>query len=172
MRRRPLVGVLRTPAVPAILAAAPALVDRLEVIPDRLRHDLGQGAGRDRFALAEEPIARLRRPLGDRPLCGHGLGLSLPSDLPIDEAMLDQVAALHRRLGFAWYSEHLSVSLTPRAEPAARMPPLLRRPRPGARGAACRARRHRCGAGRQPRGQTSAFRAASSAAFCSFVTFG
>lgn len=114
MRRRPLVGLLHNPAVPVVVAAAPSLVECLEVIPDRLWHDLGLGAGRDRFRLAEEPIALLRRTLGDRPLSGHGLGLSLPSDLPVDQAMLDTVARLHRRLGFAWYSEHLSVFLTPR----------------------------------------------------------
>jgi uncharacterized protein (UPF0276 family) len=114
MRRRPLVGLLHNPAVPVVVAAAPSLVECLEVIPDRLWHDLGAAAGRDRFILAEEPIALLRRTLGDRPLSGHGLGLSLPSDLPVDEAMLDQVAVLARRLGFAWYSEHLSVFLTPR----------------------------------------------------------
>lgn len=114
MRRRPLVGLLHNPAVPAIVAAAPALVECLEVIPDRLWHDLGIGAGRDRFILAEEPIALLRRTLGDRPLSGHGLGLSLPSDLPVDEAMIEQVGILARRLGFAWYSEHLSVFITPR----------------------------------------------------------
>lgn len=113
MRSRPLVGLLHNPAVPAIVAAAPELVDCLEVIPDRLWHDLGPGAGRGRFILAEGPIALLRRTLGDRPLSGHGLGLSLPSDLPIDEAMLDQIGVLARRLGFAWYSEHLSVFLTP-----------------------------------------------------------
>ncbi len=114
MRRRPLVGLLHNPAVPAIVAAAPELVDCLEVIPDRLWHDFGAGAGRNRFIVAEEPVALLRRTLGDRPLSGHGLGLSLPSDLPLDEAMLEQVGALARRLGFAWYSEHLSVFLTPR----------------------------------------------------------
>ena len=45
---------------------------------------------------------------------GHGLGLSLPSAMPLDETMLAAVVDVAEGLGgFGWYSEHLSVFVTP-----------------------------------------------------------
>ena len=46
-------------------------------------------------------------------MIGHGIGMSLPSAMPIDEPMLDEVAASHGVFGYRWYSEHLSMFLTP-----------------------------------------------------------
>jgi uncharacterized protein (UPF0276 family) len=48
-----------------------------------------------------------------RVVAGHGIGLSLPSAMPLDPELLDQISALSAELGFAWYSEHMSMFLTP-----------------------------------------------------------
>lgn len=109
---KPLVGLLYNPAVPAVLDAAGALVDHVEVIPDRLWYDFGLGEPR-RFSHAHTAIAELRRYAERHRVIGHGIGLSLPSAMPIDEALLDEVAASHRHFGYQWYSEHLSMFLAP-----------------------------------------------------------
>jgi uncharacterized protein (UPF0276 family) len=108
----PLVGLLYNPAVPAVLDAAGELVDFVEVIPDRLWYDFGAGVP-DRFSHAHGAIAELRRHSERHAVIGHGIGLSLPSVMPLDEAMLDEVVASHRCLDYRWYSEHLSMFLTP-----------------------------------------------------------
>lgn len=108
----PMVGLLYNPAVPAVLDAAGELVDYVEVIPDRLWYDFGAGAP-ERFSHAHGAIAELRRHTEKRTVIGHGIGLSLPSAISLDEAMLDEVAASHRYLDYRWYSEHLSMFLTP-----------------------------------------------------------
>lgn len=46
-------------------------------------------------------------------MIGHGIGLSLPSAMRLDEEMVDEVSATSEELGFAWYSEHLSMFLAP-----------------------------------------------------------
>ncbi len=112
LRERPLVGLLYTPASPAVLDAAAGRVDYIEVIPDRFWYDFGSEE-RDRFAHTEEAIATARRYAEDCAVIGHGIGLSLASDMPIDEALLDQVVAAHRVFGFRRYSEHLSMFLVP-----------------------------------------------------------
>jgi uncharacterized protein (UPF0276 family) len=109
---KPSVGLLYNPAVPAVLDAAGTLVDHVEVIPDRLWYDFGIGAA-NRFSHAHAAIAQLRRYADKHGVIGHGIGLSLPSDMPIDEALLDEVAASHRYFGYRWYSEHLSMFLAP-----------------------------------------------------------
>lgn len=114
MRGAPVVGLLYNPAVPDVIEAAGSLVEAVEVIPDRLWYDFGAAAPR-RFERAEEPIAILRRCAEGRVVIGHGIGMSLPSAMPIDEALLAEVARLSAELGFAWYSEHLSMFLTPSA---------------------------------------------------------
>jgi len=108
----PMVGLLYNPAVPAVLDAAGELVDFVEVIPDRLWYDFGANAP-GRFAHVHGAIAEVRRHAERHALIGHGIGLSLPSAMPLDEAVLDEVAASHRCLGYRWYSEHLSMFLTP-----------------------------------------------------------
>jgi uncharacterized protein (UPF0276 family) len=108
----PLVGLLYNPAVPAVRDAAGELVDYVEVIPDRLWYDFGADAP-DRFSHAHIAIAELRKHTEQRPVIGHGIGLSLPSAMPLDEALLDEVVASHRCLDYRWYSEHLSMFLTP-----------------------------------------------------------
>jgi uncharacterized protein len=109
---RPLVGLLYNPAVPSVLDVMGAAVDFVEVIPDRLWYDFGAAAER-RFSHSHDAISELRHHTRNRAVIGHGIGLSLPSAMPLDEALLDEVAASHRMLGYRWYSEHLSMFLVP-----------------------------------------------------------
>jgi len=109
---RPLVGLLYNPAIPIVLDAVGARVDFVEVIPDRLWYDFGVGA-RQRFSHAHAAIDTLRHYARERVVVGHGIGLSLPSAVPLDEGLLDEVVASHRDLGYSWYSEHLSMFLVP-----------------------------------------------------------
>jgi hypothetical protein len=88
------------------------LVDFVEVVPDRLWYDFGAGE-RPRFFHASAAIAALRAL--DRPIRGHGIGLSLPSAIPLDPEVVDQVAAMRDCLGFEAFSEHLSLFLVPGA---------------------------------------------------------
>jgi uncharacterized protein (UPF0276 family) len=107
-----MVGLLYNPAIPAVLDAVGARVDFVEVIPDRLWYDFGIRA-RERFSHASAAIDELKRYTGDRAVIGHGIGLSLPSAIPLDMELLEEVAASHRDLRYQWYSEHLSMFLVP-----------------------------------------------------------
>ena len=109
---RALVGLLNNPVVPSIIAYAPKLVEYIDVIPDRLWYDFefGLGNGR-RFRRVTGAIDELKRCAAGRVLGGHGIGLSLPSAIQIDMAMVDAVAALAQELNFKWFSEHLSMFL-------------------------------------------------------------
>jgi uncharacterized protein len=109
---KPMVGLLYNPAVPVVLDAAGELVDFVEVIPDRLWYDFGAGTP-DRFSHAHGAIKELRRYAEKHAVIGHGIGLSLPSAMPLDEALLDEVVTSHRCFNYLWYSEHLSMFLTP-----------------------------------------------------------
>lgn len=108
----PMVGLLYNPAVPIVLDALGTRVDYVEVIPDRLWYDFGLEA-KDRFSPARVAIDELRRYARDRAVIGHGIGLSLPSAMPLDLGLLDEVATSHRDLEYQWYSEHLSMFLVP-----------------------------------------------------------
>ena len=112
MSRRPLVGLLYNPAVPIVLDAIGERVDFVEVVPDRLWHDLGVNA-RHRFRRSASAVEEVRRYAQGRPLVGHGVGLSLSSEAPLDERLLDEVSASHRTLRYRWYSEHLERLLMP-----------------------------------------------------------
>src|SRR5918992_4890540 len=110
---RPLVGLLYSSAAPVVIDAAGALVESLDVIPERLYYDLGPQHPA-RFHRVDGALAELRRHAAGRHTSGHGIGLSLPSDMPLDEELLDVIAGIARRLRFAWYSEHLSSFATMR----------------------------------------------------------
>ena len=96
-----------------MLAAAGDLVELLDVIPERLWYDTGPGSG-VRFHAVAGAIAELEECAAGRLVTGHGIGLSLPSDMPLDTELLDTIAELHDRVDFAWYSEHLSSFATMR----------------------------------------------------------
>lgn len=112
---RPLVGLLYNPASPDLIARAPHLVEYVAVMPDRLWFDFGPRATGRRFHRTLGAMDTVRAHLPGRVLAGHGLGLSLPSAIPLDEDLLDAVASMSVDLGgFAWYSEHLSVFIAPK----------------------------------------------------------
>jgi hypothetical protein len=112
---RPAVGLLYNPATPDLIGHAPDLVEYLAAMPDRLWFDFGPGAVGRRFHRTHGPIAELRDLAGSRMLSGHGIGMSLPSAIPLDEPFVQAVGAMSSELGgFLWYSEHLSVFITPR----------------------------------------------------------
>lgn len=112
---RPVVGLLYNPATPDLIARAPELVEYIAVMPERLWYDFGrQGTGR-RFHRALGAMAAVRQHADGRVLAGHGLGLSLPSAIPLDHELLTAVATMSTDLGgFQWYSEHLSVFIAPK----------------------------------------------------------
>src|ERR1700722_18714683 len=109
---RALVGLLNNPVVPAVVAHAPDLGEYIDVIPDRLWYDFEFGeAGGRRFRRVTGAIEELKECAAGRVLGGHCIGLSLPSAIPLDMAMADEVASLARELNFQWFSEHLSMFL-------------------------------------------------------------
>ena len=110
--KRPLVGLLNNPVVPSVIRHAPDLVEYVDVIPDRLWYDFehGEVIG-GRFHRVTGAIDELKECAKGKVLGGHGIGLSLPSAIPIDMAMVDEVASLVQELELQWYSEHLSMFL-------------------------------------------------------------
>jgi uncharacterized protein (UPF0276 family) len=60
--------------------------------------------------------------VGRIPLTAHGVGLSLGTDAPLDDAYLDQVAAVVERLGSPAYSEHLAFTRVPGIDTATLLP--------------------------------------------------
>lgn len=110
---RPLVGLLYNPAVPYLVDAAPELIEHIEIIPDRLWFDCGDDDARGRFHRVHDAIDTLRECCVNRVTIGHGIGLSLPSATPLDEALLSEVAQTTRMFQFAWYSEHMSMFMVP-----------------------------------------------------------
>ena len=110
---RPTVGLLNNPAVPGIIEAAGNLVQHVAVMPDRLWFDFGPGESSGRFHKTHLSIETVRTQGRTRRLVGHGIGLSLPSAMPLDEEMLAEIGSLNNEFAFEWYSEHLSVFLVP-----------------------------------------------------------
>ncbi len=114
-QKRPAVGLLYNPATPDLVEHAPQLVEYIAAMPDRLWFDFGPKAPGRRFHRTLGAIEEVKRVAQGRLLSGHGIGMSLPSAIPLDEEFVDAVAAMSKDLGgFRWYSEHLSVFLTPK----------------------------------------------------------
>jgi uncharacterized protein (UPF0276 family) len=112
---RPVVGLLYNPVTPDLIAQAPDLVEYIAVMPDRLWYDFGSRAKGRRFHRTLGAMEAVRQNAAGRTLAGHGLGLSLPSAMPVDEDLLTAVGRMSADLGgFQWYSEHLSVFITPK----------------------------------------------------------
>jgi uncharacterized protein (UPF0276 family) len=108
---------LYNPTTPELLAYAPTLVEHLSAMPDRLWFDFGAEAkAGQRFHRLYQAIQQVAAEAASRSLAGHGLGLSLPSAMPLDKEMVAAVARMSRDLGgFAWYSEHLNLFITPKS---------------------------------------------------------
>ena len=112
--RKALVGLLNNPVVPTIIRYAPGLVEYVDVIPDRLWYDFeNETAPGGRFHRVVGAIEELKQCAQGRVLGGHGIGLSLPSAMPMDMAMVNEVSSLAAELNFQWFSEHLSMFLVP-----------------------------------------------------------
>ena len=110
MAHKPLIGLLYNPFVLDVVAHAPQLVEYLEVIPERLWYDFGATRRRaGRFQRVESAVEAFKQCAQNRVVAGHGIGLSLPSDMPIDTSLVTTISALASELRFEWYSEHLSV---------------------------------------------------------------
>jgi uncharacterized protein len=60
--------------------------------------------------------------VGRVPLTAHGIGLSIGTDVPLDLAYLDEVAAIVERLEAPYYSEHLAFTRTPSRDLANLLP--------------------------------------------------
>jgi uncharacterized protein (UPF0276 family) len=113
---RPAVGLLYNPASPDVIARAGELVEYIAVMPDRMWFDFGPRAAEGRrFHRALGAMKTAMQLAQGRLLAAHGLGLSLPSAMPLDEDLVDAIAAMSLDLGgFRWFSELLSVVLTPK----------------------------------------------------------
>lgn len=113
--RRPRVGLLYNPTTPEVLTFASALIEHLSVMPDRLWFDFGREVGPGaRFRRVHGAIAELAVARSWRSMAGHGLGLSLPSAMPLDEELVGAIAVAARDLGgFGWYSDHLNLFMMP-----------------------------------------------------------
>jgi hypothetical protein len=81
---KPLVGLLYNPMVGAVLEQAPELVECLEVIPVRLWYDLGPVERGRRFRHIGGALERVKQLSEGLVVAGHGIGLSLPSPIPLD----------------------------------------------------------------------------------------
>ena len=113
---KPYVGLLYNPTVPSVLDHAGSLVNYLAIVPERLWFDLGRDAVGGRFRWIEDEIDVVKRSVEGRIVSGHGVGLSLPTETSLDVELLDEIAVLASELGFDWYSEHLTMFLTPHAD--------------------------------------------------------
>ena len=113
---RPLVGLLYNPTVPAVLDHVGSLVEYLAVVPERLWFDLGRDAIGGRFRPIDDAMEEVKRHADGRTISGHGVGLSLPTETSLDAELLDEISRLASELGFAWYSEHLTMFMTPHAD--------------------------------------------------------
>jgi len=113
---RPAVGVLYNPATPEIIEHSGDLIEYFAVMPDRLWFDFGAHPVKGRrFHRTLGAMEEVRRLTQGRMIAGHGLGLSLPSAMPLDEELIRAIAAMAADLGgFRWYSEHLSLFITPK----------------------------------------------------------
>src|SRR5271165_2057918 len=112
---RPAVGLLYNPATPNLLARVPGLIEYLAVMPDRLLFDFGPNGVTPRFHRTLGAVEAAHCHASGRLISGHGIGLSLPSAIPLDEEFVSAAALLSAGFGgFAWFSEHLSVFVAPK----------------------------------------------------------
>jgi uncharacterized protein len=79
-------------------------LDRFDVLEITVDHCIGGGRS------VQSAIFDL---VGKIPLLAHGIGLSIGTDVPLDAAYLDQVAAVVERLQAPAYSEHLAFTGVP-----------------------------------------------------------
>ena len=112
----PYVGLLYNPTVPSVLDHAGSLVNYLAIVPERLWFDLGRDAVGRRFRPIDDEIDVVKRSVEGRIVSGHGVGLSLPTETSLDVELLEEIEVLASDLRFEWFSEHLTMFLTPHAD--------------------------------------------------------
>ena len=81
-----------------------AHLDRFDVLEITIDHCIGA---------TPSAAAAIFDLVGHIPLTAHGIGLSIGTDMPLDLAYLDKVAAIVERLRAPAYSEHLAFTRTP-----------------------------------------------------------
>ena len=99
--KHPAVGMGYRSAIAAWTRANLEKFDVLEVTVDHFIH-----GGRAQQSEIFDLVGRI-------PLNAHGVGLSIGTDVPLDLAYLDQVAAIVERLKAPTYSEHLAFTRVP-----------------------------------------------------------
>jgi uncharacterized protein len=104
------VGLAYQEALRPFILDAPSALDFVEVVPDIVWTDLGEGA-EPRYVEDPDAIAFLERIRTRLPIIPHGIGLSIGSAHAFNTDQLDQIARWHRWLGFPWHSEHLSYNV-------------------------------------------------------------
>src|SRR6202030_1981597 len=100
-RRRPAVGVGYRSAIAEWTRANLKFFDLLEVTIDHCSYG------------SATQCAEIFDLVGCIPINAHGIGLSIGTDVPLDLAYLDQVAAIVDRLRAPTYSEHLAFTRVP-----------------------------------------------------------
>src|SRR5215469_8965452 len=88
----------------AVAAWTRANLDRFDVLEITVDHCIGGNKS------THSAIFDL---VGSIPLLAHGIGLSIGTDVPLDLAYLDKVAAVVERLQAPAYSEHLAFTKVP-----------------------------------------------------------
>lgn len=104
------VGLAFNPALADFVAAHRDTLDYLEVSPERLWHDRGPAWGHaaQRYEEIPEAVSQFQTARGDLPVVIHGVGLSIATAGPLDDAHVVQVARWRERCGALWVSEHLA----------------------------------------------------------------
>ena len=100
-RRRPAVGIGYRTAIAEWTRANLKCFDLLEVTIDHCIY----GSATQRAEIFDL--------VGSIPINAHGIGLSIGTDVPLDLAYLDQVAAIVEQLRAPTYSEHLAFTRVP-----------------------------------------------------------
>lgn len=111
---RPAVGLRCNPTTSRLVAHVPELIEYIAVMPDRLWYDFGTLEPGRRFHHVHRAIEDVRTCCAGRLVAGHGIGMSLPSAMPLDEDLLGAMAGIAKEFAFSWFSEHLSVFITPK----------------------------------------------------------
>jgi uncharacterized protein len=93
----------------------PETFDYLEVVPDILWTDLGQGAS-PRYVDDPDGLAFLDRIAAEKPVIPHSIGLSIGSAHRFDRAHVAQMERWYERFRFPWHSDHLSYHLAEHGE--------------------------------------------------------
>jgi uncharacterized protein (UPF0276 family) len=102
------VGFSYLPGITAALVEQPGLIDFIELSPDILCRETGDGRGGRRLVFQSALLAEAMPVLAARPVAVHGLGLSIGSCAGWNDGYLALLDELRRQVSFDWHSEHLA----------------------------------------------------------------